>query len=366
MIFALEATIEELGKLGRVESETLFSLLVDCDRGGRHFFVASRSLCDWALNELELSGRDRSHLIKLRQLYTQRGAFPNIATYQVKITIGDHGITPHENGVFEIGHKRFIAGEFCQTKTAFVVEDITDDVCLYRHILSEAQKQTKIPSFDFDAVHGGGAGTPTVFEHEISKDRVTVCIVDTDKLAPCDGNSGTARKALRILKRRNQDNTRPDQPFIGIAYTTVGRELENYIPYSILKTVREYDSYRHRAALDAAVSEDGELDLSDNFWMHFDIKAGLDGEELVTKVSRGQLSGESLQWICSKVGCEVEDATTLNIDGFGPNVVQNFLRDENALRNFHRFTRMQYWKNLFLDHFETLLWFFAAPVRDRL
>lgn len=366
MIFSLEATIEELGALPPVESENLFSLLIDCDRRGRHFTVVNRKICDWALNEVQLSGRDRSHLVTLRQEYTQRGALPNFATFQVKIKIGNLDICRYPNGVFEIGHRKLIAGEFCQTKTAFVLEDIGDDFDLYRQILSEARRQTNVPSFTFNSIHGGGASTPRVFEHEISNDRVTVCVVDNDKLAPCDRNSGTARSVLGILKRRNLDDTDPAQPFIGIAFTTVGRELENCVPYCILKNVPEYDAYACITILDSAVFEDSQVSLPDCFWMYFDIKDGLDGKKLAQKVNDGQLSEDSLQWICSKLGCEVEDAATLNIDGFGPRVVRNFLRDQNSLRAFHQFTRTQYWRNLFLDHFESLLWFFAAPACYRL
>lgn len=366
MIFSLEATIDELNGLSAVEGETLFSLLVDCDRGGRHFFVASRSICDWALENVTLSGRDRSHLIALRQSYTQRGAFPELATFHVKIVIGDEGVIPYPDGVFRVGHRKLIAGEFCQTKTAFVLEDIGDDLDLYRHILVEARKQTNVPSFAFNPIHGGGASTPRVFENEVVSNRVTVCVVDNDKLAPCDSNSGTARTVLGFFMRRNRDHASPAEPFIGIACTTVGRELENYVPYCVLKSIPEYNSYGCRAALDAAVSENCQVDLSDCFWLHFDIKDGLDGAKLVKKVASGQLSEDSLRWICSRFGCEVEEAATLSIDGFGPGVVQNFLGDKNALRTFHQFTRSQYWRDLFLAHFEDLLWFFAAPLSDRL
>ena len=214
-------------------------------------------------------------------------------------------------------------------------------------------------------MHGGGSKTYSVFDKEISKRRVVVCIVDQDKLAPIDKKSPTVKKIERIYRRRNLDKTCNDECFIGLGVATVGRELENYIPYHLLKVMEEYSNYPHFDKLDQSVSQVGSVLADTCLWQYFDVKEGIHGVSLKSKMNSGDISYNVLAWICEKIGREPENIENYSVKGFGDGVVKAFLSCPEALSGFHKFVRSDYWQFAFGNYFERLLWFFAAPNANR-
>ena len=200
-----------------------------------------------------------------------------------------------------------------------------------------------------------------MFDSTIEKRKVVVCIVDHDKLAPMDKASATANKVKKIYTDRNINNH--NQCFIGLGILTVGRELENYIPYDLFSTI--YSSYQHFDKLDELFLQVGCTKSENCFWQYFDIKKGIDGSELKTKLENGNISVDVLNWICEKVGCEHETIQRINIPGFKDGVVDDFLTNGEALGDFHKFVRSDCWQSMFGAYFERLLWYFAAPTRIR-
>ncbi len=366
MIFLLDCSVSQIASANPIEIEQLFTKLIDADRAGRHYFVVTRQLCNWAVSNVQLSGRDRGHLIGIQQKFAQRGGLPQASKSVVKLLIGGQGISFDGTSTFSIGHREFIAGEFSNTRTSLIVEDINDDIDLYDCIFSEVVKQTNVPNYAFHAVHGGGGSTPRVFSSEIAGKRVAVCVVDSDKLAPMDKKSDTANQILSIKKRHNVDESDPAEPFIGDSFITVGRELENYLPYEEIKNIDNYRGHSSFPKLDAKVKQSGELDIDQCFWQHFDVKEGLNGSGVYAKYENGLLSEESFNWICQRLGCTEAEINSVSIDGFGASIVRVFLACDQALKGFHQFTRTQYWQHLFLQYFERILWFFAAPPAERI
>ena len=294
-----------------------------------------------------------------------RGGLLDNADGYVSVEIGNSGIEIHEETKFTIGHKALIDGEYLLRSTSFVIEDIDADGGMYKQILNEAKKVSQIPSFIFDPIHGGGSATSRVFDGEIEKKRIVVCIVDHDKSAPMDGVSHTAKRVLVNHVKRNVEGRDETCRYIGLAMTTIGREVENVIPYRLFRVMEAYQDYRDYDKLDEIVLGEKIEDDDDCFWQYFDIKEGICGEKIATMVDVGGTSEECARWICGKLGCTIDQVRRIRIFGFGQNVVRNFLGSPAALSGFHAFTRANDWGSKFGDYFAMLLWFFAAPVRSR-
>jgi len=361
MIFTLNGSVDELAALPDDEVENLFTILLDADRSGRHLVVIERGVCSWGVENLDLSGQNRTHLRGLREQYATRGNIERYAGSYLEVVVGDCPVIKVDD-YFKIGHSSFISGDYATSKTKMVVENLKADSKLYEYLFNVAIKQTVVPSLAVDFVMGGGNTTVTVFEAEIEKHRVSICAVDTDRISPCDLLGETAKKVKNRHSKRNLQPSDPATAYVGIAIETIGHELENYIPLSAIKLL---DCFLCHASLDNFVSQETYEDSLNCFWLYFDTKKGLDGAKIQKKVDDGVKPSSTISWICDKTGTQETEFVSLKIPGIGSSIVEHFLKHDAAKERYVVFSRTDYWKTLFLRHFEKLLWFLAAPQVSR-
>lgn len=364
MIISLPQSPEELATHDKGEIEDLFCRLIEADRRGRHFFILSRSSAKWALKELSLSSKQVSHLTSLGESYSVRGGLPEAAENRLLICLSDQAVSKDENGTFYIGVRSFLRGSYSEASTALVLEDLVSDAKLYAHIFNEARKLTNVPSYSFEPIHAGGSRILPVFEAEVAKEKVVCCIFDTDQKTPISGRGATANGVISFHRRRNVDSNGADAPFVGHIFPSVGHELENVIPYSIAKSLVALD-HNSLSFLDSSVDQSFPKAEAECFWLYFDLKNGINGESLLSKEQNGQLSTEAVDWICDKLTITRAELSKVDVSGFGSNIAKLFLDSPAALRTFHDFCRTEYWKRIFLPKFDEALWYFAAPVRER-
>lgn len=357
MIFILDARVADLESLPVSQVENLFSALMDADRSGRHLVVIDRSICSWAIKNVSLSGENSKHLVGLREQFATRGNITEYAHSFLKVVLGSRPVTINGDH-FEIGHVEFTSGEYATSKTKMIVENLTTDSRLYDYLLGVAISQTVVPGFAVDFVLGGGDTTVTAFEAEVDKQRIAVCVVDTDRVSPCDNLGETARKVINSHAKRNLDITHPAPAYVGTVLETVGHELENYIPFSAVNLI---GVFTHDTCLDAIVTQNSAADAADCFWRYFDTKGGIDGRKIGSKVAAGKKPPSVVDWICKETGISVGDFVSLRISGIGSSVADHFLKSAAAKTHYVEFSKSEYWRALFLRHFEQVLWFLAAP-----
>ena len=357
MIFQVKCTVEELAGTCPDELEEIFSNLIDADRSGRHFFVLKRELCGWIINNIELSRINRTHLNSIREKYSSRGGLLKVAGAYVNITIGNAPITLDERDVFSIGHKLLLKGKYLLNESYLIVENSQSDGELYNYIFDRMKKITNIPSINIDVIHGGGSTIDNIFFSNIEEGKIVVCIVDHDRRAPMDKMSVTAKNVIQIYEKKNEQSNNDDKCFIGLAIETVGRELENYIPYNLFKIMYN-DSYQYFEELDRLFSQVESTTSEIYFWLYFDVKNGFKGSKFNTSVCLRD-------WISCKLECEYKEIESIDIPGFGNSVVDVFFKNPEALGEFHKIIRSNCWKSTFGAHFERLIWYFAAPIGVR-
>ena len=357
--------MEELQNADQEQLEEAFGKLIESDRSGYHYLVLTREQCRWATSELELSGRDKHHLNRIKEDYATRGNLPNEARVIVNVTIGNDEVAFYGGSCFAIGHLNLIAHEYL-LKSVLVVEDIEADGGVYGVIFHEVAKITSnIPTVSFELVHGGGANTARVFRQQVEKGRIAVCIVDHDRMAPMDRRSNTAKSVINYHNRRNGNLGSNNQCYIGLACETVGREVENWIPYRLLRQLPNVSDQNGISDLDTLFLENLEEDVDNCFWLYFDIKKGLDGSQLMDKLESKGISETVVDWICQKIDCSKSELAERQIRGLGEGVIKGFLKDGEALGSFHQYVRSNDWQCMFGDYLEKLVWYFVAPRQNR-
>lgn len=115
-----------------------------------------------------------------------------------------------------------------------------------------------------DEDHGGGGSTARVLNSNVIKERLCVCVVDSDRACP----SGTmGNTALAVQPFKNQANF----PLVGVIETT-GRDLENMLPDTFYRT--EYGHHRQYGRMVMvfeALTQRNETDLR----AHIDVEKGV-------------------------------------------------------------------------------------------
>lgn len=302
MIFTVSAKIEEIEATSRGEVEELFAQLIEADRRGKHFFVLNREMCKWAQDNLALSGICKTHLTKVFEQYSIRAGLLEIATRKVKVCFGHNGVQfDAKTGTYSVSHRELREREIASYKTAFVIEHGENDAKLYAHLLNEAAKQTSVPSHSFEPIHAGGSSLPAVFKAQVVGGRIGVCIGDSDKYAPCDRLSHPTSEAIKFAQRCNVQKAEGTKTFVGEAFATIGRELENHIPFYIIASMPTYTNTATTKTLIKRLAA-ASLVQKEEYWQYFDIKDGLNGEELKKKVEDGRKTKEVISWMASKLG----------------------------------------------------------------
>ncbi|OUS03886.1 hypothetical protein A9Q96_16995 [Rhodobacterales bacterium 52_120_T64] len=277
MLLYLETNAEILADESSEQIELLFSELLLASMNGIHFVVIARPLCNWADQNLHLNKRETAHLKRLKHDFAQRGSIPKSAPCFIQIRIGDNALEEYDDDKYRIGHIALLRSDLL-SDARLLLEHIENDGDLIDVILSEICRSQPIKNIKLQRMHGGGADIVTCFRHALLERRVTVCIADSDKYAPCDTHSATVRNLTREADR---------QTFVGAVCESLGREAENYIPIEILSSHRrricpEYTSFNILDGLLRRQQIAGRLDC---LWLFFDIKRGAEVDKLLAIVN---------------------------------------------------------------------------------
>lgn len=96
-----------------------------------------------------------------------------------------------------------------------------------------------------------------------------------------------------------------------------------------------------------------------DFWLHFDVKCGFKGQEL----GGSSYSSTTKDWITTTYTGEDEVVENITINGFGQNILRQFLNSGPAMAEFAIHVKTQSWKLSFEGFYEEMLWYFAADRR---
>ncbi|MBB3440950.1 hypothetical protein [Rhizobium sp. BK379] len=350
MIVTIDATTGEFGAANAAEMEYLFSEVLRASILGKHFVLLDRVTCDWAMGNLTLGAQYQAHLQLLKQEFTQRGAIRAVAGQILSIKIGGNGLQPVTSQKYEIGHRTLLQGNYLDVAVLLVANTANDGEFL-KQILNMTKRNHPIGHFAFVVRHGGGSTIVECFNEELNAQRITICIVDSDRLSPHNFSSTTVR-ALQASANQNA--------YVGGIFPTPCREIENFIPLDLIERHRLCPTYPDFQKLKAILQrQDIQDDAHNACWLYFDLKMGLSGPALLAKGLQADIEA----WIQQHFTPDSETFNQTNIAGFGTNILRTFLNSNPAMRDYNDFTKTSFWAAVFAPLFEKIAWFLAADKR---
>lgn len=347
MIVNFEADEAELESAAMDELADLFAELLRASLRGQHYVLIERRACDWVLRNVALSGREKAQLSFLKQEYTQRGALLRTSPVILTVGISAAGLQRVSSTRFEIGHKALLRGNYLD-KPVLIVEHIETDGTFIGEVLQSMRRTHPIRDFAYDLRHGGGSTVVDCFDAELKNKRITVCMVDSDRLSPAIGHSPTV-KALFATAELGI--------YVGGIFPTVCREMENHLPLSVIEARNLCPTYPDFEKLRALAGRLVGTEEHATWWWYFDVKEGVSGEALQSK------SGlkESVRiWLKNTYGSPTEEFSDVNYAGFGPNIIKQFLQNGPAMMDFANHMKQDFWKENFLPFFQSIAWFLVA------
>lgn len=344
MLISFEATDEELSGQPEPEIEELFSELLRASRRGYHFVLIDRRTSDWGLNNLTLNNREKAHLEALKSGFTQRGQLRRQAEFQLQIGLGSFGLEKRGK-VYTIGHIALLRGEYLE-KSILLVENAEGDGELIKNIFYTLRRSHPVKDYSVEIRHGGGSTIVPVFDDLMRTKRITVCVADSDRVSPLSPDSSTV-KAL--------SKTAQLQTFVGALFVTLCREIENHLPFELIRKHKVCPQYPDFDKLAHLIQNQQVAKADERLWLSFDVKKGFVGAALDTK----NHSDEVRQWLEANF-CQGQLPSTWNVAGFGEAVLGEFMKSGPAMSEFALHVHTEDWRCYFGDFFDEMLWFFAA------
>ncbi|MDW5316505.1 hypothetical protein [Rhizobium sp. PL01] len=295
-----------------------------------------------------MSRKNRAHLDFLRQDFAQRGSMLAVAPTLINIGLGTSGLQKTTNNSYEIGHRPLLRGKYLE-EPILLVENSKNDGDFVQQIFFVLRKTHPVKEYSFTARHGGGSTIVHCFDEEIVQKRVVVCLIDSDKLSPGHVDSATLKSLVRVSMLGS---------FIGDIFVTKCREIENHLPANLIQQHNICPDYKEFELLFKFTNKSDTED-SANPWLYFDIKDGISGKVFLSK-AHASSTREWVRTAFSQPGGSFDD---LNLPGFGPNIMRQFLDSGPAMRDFKTHMLSPYWGNVFGGVFEQMLWYFASDKR---
>jgi hypothetical protein len=343
MIINVNIKPEEIANCSKVKLEQFVVEILRCSRSGIHRIVIPRDLATELENAVRLPDYLSSHLRELRQMYTQYKEQTQNAIYICEIVTAKVHTVENKGGrnVLLIGFELILETRFLE-EPVLLLENASTDGKLYDIILLQHALAQRFGELRYSKMNGGGGSIGNEVKQIESDLRVFVCVCDTDLRHPYGPKSETFNFAARNISGKRT---------FAILKGTPGREIENFIPFSIIARLAVQKS-KTVSFIDSVIKREGKC--CDSFWLYFDLKEGL------KDIEKYYACSSSRKWLSEKLSIGLNEINTVQVDGFGENVLSVFINDGSALAEFHQHMRSSNWKSQYEYWFYDMMWLFSG------
>ncbi|GFZ80980.1 hypothetical protein GCM10011497_06900 [Elstera cyanobacteriorum] len=227
---------------------------------------------------------------------------------------------------------------------------------IYELMMEEVRKKNNIGKLVYEIDIGGGDTTAANFTSRVDRRRVVVCLGDTDKLTPT-GRFG--QTLLAIL-----DEAKKIEKFIGRVCETPGREVENFIPYEILKRIPLAKGGADRLKIiDRLFERQGGGIVDDCIWLYYDLKTKIEHARILDYAN----DSRSIEWVLRKYHLsDVREINEFNWPVWGGGIVENLMKNNSLVKEFCQFVRNdKYFEYHFYHWFCGFIFYFAGEPSNR-
>lgn len=350
MIVTIDFGANDAAAMDRHKVSELFSELVRASVRGHHRVVINRAMCRWSIEHLDLNERQKKHVAKIGQEFSQLGGEP--PAIAPKISIVAESQLPECVGMrrWVIGVDEILSGDYLEP-ASLILENATNDGDFYELLLRLTAKKEQIGDLSYNIHHGGGNGCAAEVTRQATHQKIVVCVCDTDLLSPFGAKSATYTSAKAAFNQV--------QP-VGEFFGTPGREVENFLPVDVIGDI----SGNWKAVIEVeniVNSQKFPIAEGDCIFLYLDLKNGANPG----KYDNYCKSTESRSWICQKFRVPEIQIQNLSTPAFGHRLIESVIKSEPLKRKMHRHVRSSYWDVHFSNWAQSLAWMFAGRKPDR-
>lgn len=336
----------ELASVSEIELSEFFFEIARASMKGFHRIVVKRNLTLWAIKEVDMLQIHKAHLLEIAQEYAELGTPVNESTPSLTIKFGSEELTEVNDFKWTMGHRKFLGGNLLESAT-LLTESIQNDGEFYEFLFQMEAARIEFGPISLIKQAGGGSAITYSLSECARSGRIVICICDSDRVVP-EGDYGDTFHLV-------EDHAN-ELDFVGIASSTPGHEIENFIPIKIVKAMS--NSLKPKGSVDdliALFEGQGETTKEDCLYMFYDLKKGVDPNKLIKKCSEPSQKN----WVERKYGNLIgtSGSNTLPKFGKGKNIIGSFLQDHELRKRFVEFLESDYWSIHFAPWTYQLLWF---------
>lgn len=344
MIIHFDYTINQVETLEPALLQEVVAELMRSHRYGHHLVVINRPVASWLLENLDLSDKDKASLAQIERDYTQTADLVRRCQICIRLREVQEPYVVRCSKFVDIDI-RLISKPYILDRVVLVFEDATTDGKLYSILFELLRSKIGAPAISWEPTHGGGSRTIEIAEEKAKEKRIVCALIDTDLKSP----SSNKNSKISQIERISDDLGWP----LVLATTPSCREIENMIPYEIVKLLPCAASNKSMSDIETILKYDDNTncDLLYRFWMYFDVKDGLDGGEV-----EEWKNGDAVEWIKMKMSAVTANTSNLKLQGFGSNVVGQLVANGSIHGQLRRAVHSNKWWSYFGDYFSFLMW----------
>lgn len=328
---------------------------------GRHFVVIEPASARMLIDSDKFGSVAEARLRRIRLEYPTRSSVlekGHAAILQLMPEI-EGPLESDGNDKYRIGLRKFVNSKY-NDKAILLVEGKEKDI--YNLMINEVAKKNALGKLSYDIDIGGGDNTAENLRLRVERGHVVICLADTDKLTPT-GKIGTTLKNIHSASKRAEE-------FVGRICETPGREVENFIPYSIAKRLpisKKTSLFDEGGSvfskLDVLLAKQGAKIIDDCLWLYYDLKKKITQDRFAKEAS----DPKSKSWILEKYDVsDIQEIENCDLPVWGEGLIGNLLGRKDLVDEFLIFIRNdEYFKHHFNPWFDGFIFYLLGDQSNR-
>ena len=336
----------------------LFSIIAESSRRGNHIYFLPFEDVEWIRKRVSLSKPDDKQLERLGRKSFRIKPLIKEAVTLLNIEICEEEIFNFDGKIWTVGHRVILENAFLE-KPKLLVENAHNDGEFYRIIFKHGAKRFSINRIDFEPAMGGGTSTMlNEFDRLLdeSPKRIVICICDQDSILPLDEECADDIEKHEIIGKLIELSNDSSES-INLVKFTPGYSIENFIPHSIIYSLRNQYKREWINEINVLMENNSEKMASDCFWLRLNLKNGLKVSEL-KEPAKSDI--ELRKWIIRKFRIKESEYDNLHVHAFGSNIVRDFLASDIEPTEFEEFVNSDFWKVHFDEWVNSIAWYICC------
>lgn len=238
---------------------------------GKHFVMGDYEVLEILRKNDELSFEAKALANRLYNNYPTT-PMPEEITFCIELVIANPcpKRTVNNRNIIQMPISYF--SDSSRSQSSILLGEFENDCSFFEYLLVwyKYLHGIRIPT-DFDKQSGGGSSTSQMIEKYVGeRNRITICIVDTDKKYPEHRPTNTTYDKCKNLYN--------DVPYY-LFFSLEVHEIENLIPYNIIDELKWPDKTEENRQHFAALRS--KTDIANDVLPYFDLKEGIKKSDII-------------------------------------------------------------------------------------